>query len=132
MDNGSELVSQALQQFCAGNVGLSYIPPGTPWNNGYIESDQNVYITRSAETVELWQRVEVVAELTCEPRWAFGAGVGNGNASVLSLNPPIDCGLGGEFRCVAAAGVRAWLSARPRCRVVPLGLSARGWFGVCC
>jgi len=22
----------------------------------------------------------------------------------LSLNPPIDCGLGGEFRCVAAAG----------------------------
>ena len=38
----------------------------------------------SAETVELWQRVEVVAELTCEPRRAFGAGVGNGNASVLS------------------------------------------------
>ena len=38
MDNGPELVSQALQQFCAGRVGLSYIPPGTPWNNGYIES----------------------------------------------------------------------------------------------
>jgi transposase InsO family protein len=30
MDNGPELVSQALQQFCEGNVGLSYIPPGTP------------------------------------------------------------------------------------------------------
>ncbi len=29
MDNGPELVSQALQQFCAGKVGLSYIPPGT-------------------------------------------------------------------------------------------------------
>jgi transposase InsO family protein len=27
MDNGPELVSQALQQFCAGRVGLSYIPP---------------------------------------------------------------------------------------------------------
>ena len=26
MDNGPELVSQALQQFCAGRVGLSYIP----------------------------------------------------------------------------------------------------------
>jgi putative transposase len=38
MDNGPELVSQALQKFCAGKVGLSYIPPGTPWNNGYIES----------------------------------------------------------------------------------------------
>jgi putative transposase len=33
MDNGPELVSHALQQFCAGKVGLSYIPSGTPWNN---------------------------------------------------------------------------------------------------
>jgi putative transposase len=29
MDNGPELISQALQQFCAGKVGLSYIPPGS-------------------------------------------------------------------------------------------------------
>jgi putative transposase len=28
MDNGPELVSQALQRFCDGKVGLSYIPPG--------------------------------------------------------------------------------------------------------
>ena len=41
MDNGPELVSQALQRFCDGKVGLSYIPPGTPWNNGYIESFNN-------------------------------------------------------------------------------------------
>jgi transposase InsO family protein len=41
MDNGPELVSKALQQFCEGKVGLSYIPPGTPWNNGYIESFNN-------------------------------------------------------------------------------------------
>jgi transposase InsO family protein len=38
MDNGLEMLSQALQQFCANRVGISYIPPGTPWNNGYIES----------------------------------------------------------------------------------------------
>ena len=38
MDNGPEMISQALQQFCANRVGISYIPPGTPWNNGYIES----------------------------------------------------------------------------------------------
>jgi putative transposase len=38
---GPELVSLALQQFCAGKVGLPYIPPGTPWNNGYIESFNN-------------------------------------------------------------------------------------------
>ncbi|MFI6366798.1 IS3 family transposase [Nocardia sp. NPDC050630] len=38
MDNGPEMISAALQQFCADRVGISYIPPGTPWNNGYIES----------------------------------------------------------------------------------------------
>ena len=41
MDNGPELVSEALQRFCAGKVGLSYIPPGSPWDNGYIESFNN-------------------------------------------------------------------------------------------
>jgi putative transposase len=41
MDNGPELISQALQSFCEGRVGLSYIPPGTPWNNGHIESFNN-------------------------------------------------------------------------------------------
>lgn len=41
MDNGPELISQALQVFCAGQVGLCYIPPGTPWNNGHIESFNN-------------------------------------------------------------------------------------------
>ena len=38
---GPELISQALQSFCEGKVGLSYIPPGTPWDNGYIESFNN-------------------------------------------------------------------------------------------
>ena len=41
MDNGPELVSQALPRFCKGEVGLSYISPGTPWNNGYTESSKN-------------------------------------------------------------------------------------------
>lgn len=41
MDNGPEFISQALQRFCEDKVGLSYIPPGTPWNNGYIESFNN-------------------------------------------------------------------------------------------
>lgn len=34
MDNGPELISQALQRFCDGKVGLSYIPPGAPRDNG--------------------------------------------------------------------------------------------------
>jgi len=41
MDNGPELVSQVLQRFCDDRVGLFYIPPGTPWNNGYIVSFNN-------------------------------------------------------------------------------------------
>ena len=41
MDNGLEFISSALQQFCANRVGISYIPPGTLWNNGYIESFNN-------------------------------------------------------------------------------------------
>lgn len=41
MDNGPEFISQALQQFCDGKTGMVYIPPGTPWNNGYIESFNN-------------------------------------------------------------------------------------------
>ncbi|WP_225732374.1 MULTISPECIES: IS3 family transposase [unclassified Nocardia] len=38
MDNGPEMISRALQQFCADRVGIVYIPPGTPWNNGFVES----------------------------------------------------------------------------------------------
>jgi transposase InsO family protein len=41
MDNGPEFISQALQQFCDGKTDMSYIPPGTPWNNGHIESFNN-------------------------------------------------------------------------------------------
>ena len=41
LDNGPEFISEALRAFCAGSVGISYIPPGTPWNNGFIESFNN-------------------------------------------------------------------------------------------
>lgn len=41
MDNGPEFVSQRLQRFCDTRVGTCYIPPGSPWNNGYIESFNN-------------------------------------------------------------------------------------------
>jgi putative transposase len=34
MDNGPEPISQALQSFCAGKVGMSYIPPGAPLLTG--------------------------------------------------------------------------------------------------
>jgi putative transposase len=42
MDNGLEFISLVcLQQFCRGRFGMSNIPPGTPWNNGGIESFNN-------------------------------------------------------------------------------------------
>ncbi|MCH9667173.1 MAG: IS3 family transposase [Actinomycetia bacterium] len=41
MDNGPEMVSQALQRFCENKTGMVYIPPGCPWDNGYIESFNN-------------------------------------------------------------------------------------------
>jgi len=40
-DNGPELVSAAVAEFCAERIGISYIPPGEPWNNGFIESFNN-------------------------------------------------------------------------------------------
>lgn len=41
LDNGPELVSQAVRNYCADKIGLHYIPPGQPWRNGYAESFNN-------------------------------------------------------------------------------------------
>ena len=38
MDNGPEMISQALAHWAEGRTDLCYIPPGEPWKNGYIES----------------------------------------------------------------------------------------------
>ena len=37
-DNGPELACKAMADWAEGRVGLSFIPPGQPWRNGYIES----------------------------------------------------------------------------------------------
>lgn len=41
MGNGRESITLALQRFCEEKVGISHIPPGTPWHNGHIESFNN-------------------------------------------------------------------------------------------
>jgi transposase InsO family protein len=39
MDNGPEFIVQALQEWCTGNgSGTEYIPPGSPWENPFVES----------------------------------------------------------------------------------------------
>lgn len=40
-DNGPELVSTAVAEFCVHKIGICYIPPGEPWHNGFIESFNN-------------------------------------------------------------------------------------------
>ena len=37
-DNGLEMACQEMADWAAGHVGLSFIPPGETWRNGYIES----------------------------------------------------------------------------------------------
>jgi transposase InsO family protein len=37
-DNGPELACEAMADWAGERVGLSFIPPGEPWRNGYIES----------------------------------------------------------------------------------------------
>lgn len=49
MDNGPEFISHALQQFCDKKVGISYIPPGTPWNTGTSNRSTIAY-ERNAST----------------------------------------------------------------------------------
>jgi len=63
MDNGPEFVSQTLKAFCAGKVGLDYIPPGSPWHNGHAESFNNRLrrecLNRNHWTSVLEARVEI-------------------------------------------------------------------------
>jgi len=37
-DNGPELACAAMAGWASNRVGLSFIPPGQPWRNGYVES----------------------------------------------------------------------------------------------
>ena len=41
MDNGPEFISKRLARLCGKRIGMAFIPPGTPWNNGYVESFNN-------------------------------------------------------------------------------------------
>ena len=37
-DSGPESVCDAIADWAKGRIALAFIPPGTPWNNGYVES----------------------------------------------------------------------------------------------
>lgn len=65
MDNGPEFISQALEQFCDGRFGMSSIPPGTPRNNGHIESFES-RLRKECLNRNHWNTL-------LEPRVAIGA-----------------------------------------------------------
>ncbi len=37
-DNGPEFISDTVAAWAGTRTGLSYVPPGQPWRNGYVES----------------------------------------------------------------------------------------------
>ncbi|MCJ2006813.1 integrase core domain-containing protein, partial [Methylobacterium sp. J-092] len=68
-DNGPEFVAKAVQAWITGVVAkTAYITPGSPWENGYVESfneqlrdellnDEILYTLREAQVViESWRR----------------------------------------------------------------------------
>lgn len=54
LDNGPEIISQALQRFCENKTGMVYIPQGCPWDNGDIESFNLTYVTLVRTKAPMW------------------------------------------------------------------------------
>jgi len=53
-DNGPEFVSQVLADWAEGHAGLVFIPPGTPWNNGSVESFNSRLHAESLNITSFW------------------------------------------------------------------------------
>lgn len=57
-----------MRQFCKDKVGLSCIPPGTPWNNGYIATGAWQVSGRS----NLCWDESIRLHLAYEENWSMG------------------------------------------------------------
>jgi transposase InsO family protein len=59
-DNGPELACEAMADWAGEHVVLSFIPPGEPWRNGYVESFngrvRDECLKRLLEQVRTWLR----------------------------------------------------------------------------
>lgn len=53
-DNGPELACEAMAAWAGERVGLSFIPPGEPWRNGYVESFHSPGPRRMPQHPHLW------------------------------------------------------------------------------
>jgi putative transposase len=84
LDNGPELVSQALRAYCADRIGLHYIPPGQPWRNGYAESFNNRCRDECLNLHEFDDLIEAKIALT---DWKTGYNKGHRHSSLNYLTP---------------------------------------------
>ena len=69
MDNGPEMIAQALADWAEGRTGLSFIPPGEPWKNGYIESFNGRMRDECLNINAFWSLTHakvVIADWRCE------------------------------------------------------------------
>jgi len=53
-DNGPELISKAMADWAGEVTGLLYIPPGSPWRNGYVESFNSRIRDECLNIISFW------------------------------------------------------------------------------
>jgi putative transposase len=80
-DNGPELIADALREWCRiSRIGISYIEPGSPWENAHVESfdgrvrDELLNIEEFGSLLEAQVTVEArrIEYNTYRPRGALG------------------------------------------------------------
>ena len=99
---GPTSIPQALQQFCDRRVGMSYIPPGTPWNNGTSNRSTTDY-ARSASTAPTGthpargprghRRLQGQAQPPAQPRGPWLPNTGRVLPSARAPLPRMACGI---------------------------------------
>jgi transposase InsO family protein len=58
-DNGPEFIAQAVQQWLRANqIKTIYIDPGSPWQNGFVESFHGRFRDEGLNREQLWTRTE--------------------------------------------------------------------------
>ena len=116
-DNGPEFVAKAVQEWIAAvGAKTAYIAPGSPWENGYIESfnarlrdelldGEIFYSLKEAQIViESWRRHYNTVRPHAVP-WLSAAGPGSLRASARRVAV---CALGIRSDGHAPAGVETW------------------------
>jgi len=104
-DNGPEFVSRRVREFLAAiDVGTSYIEPGSPWQNGYVESFNSRFRDEclSCEEFKSMQEARSVIE-----HWMHTYNQRRPHSSLGGLSPAVFA-----TRCAASTPVAALLTLK--------------------